>query len=66
MIGVRLEMYGLLFIGLKMIIYNICKCVENVGLIVNEMVIIFLVLIELIFFDGEKDFGMIVIDMGGG
>ncbi|EME7110422.1 cell division protein FtsA [Enterococcus faecium] len=66
MIGVRLEMYGLLFTGPKTIIHNIRKCVENAGLIVNEMVITPLALTELILSDGEKDFGTIVIDMGGG
>ncbi len=66
MIGVRLEMYGLLFTGPKTIIYNIRKCVENAGLIVNEMVITPLALTESILSDGEKDFGTIVIDMGGG
>lgn len=66
MIGVRLEMYGLLFTGPKTIIHNIRKCVENAGLIVNEMVINPLALTESILSDGEKDFGTIVIDMGGG
>ncbi|HFJ5645174.1 TPA: cell division protein FtsA [Enterococcus faecium] len=66
MIGVRLEMYGLLFTGPKTIIHNIHKCVENAGLIVNEMVITPLALTESILSDGEKDFGTIVIDMGGG
>ncbi|BDX41119.1 cell division protein FtsA [Enterococcus faecium] len=66
MIGVRLEMYGLLFTGPKTIIHNIRKCVENAGLIVNEMVITPLALAESILSDGEKDFGTIVIDMGGG
>ncbi|HFJ5586451.1 TPA: cell division protein FtsA [Enterococcus faecium] len=66
MIGVRLEMYGLLFTGPKTIINNIRKCVENAGLIVNEMVITPLALTESILSDGEKDFGTIVIDMGGG
>ena len=66
MIGVRLEMYGLLFTGPKTIIHNIRKCVENAGLIVNEMVITPLALTESILSDGEKDFGTIVIDMGGG
>ncbi|HFM6495769.1 cell division protein FtsA [Enterococcus faecium] len=65
-IGVRLEMYGLLFTGPKTIIHNIRKCVENAGLIVNEMVITPLALTESILSDGEKDFGTIVIDMGGG
>ncbi|HAQ7573845.1 TPA: cell division protein FtsA [Enterococcus faecium] len=66
MIGVRLEMYGLLFTGPKTIIHNIRKCVENAGLIVNEMVITPLAPTESILSDGEKDFGTIVIDMGGG
>lgn len=66
MIGVRLEMYGLLFTGPKTIVHNIRKCVENTGLVVNELVITPLALTETILSDGEKDFGTIVIDMGGG
>ena len=66
MIGVRLEMYGLLFTGPKTIVHNIRKCVENAGLVVNELVITPLALTETILSDGEKDFGTIVIDMGGG
>lgn len=66
MIGVRLEMFGLLFTGPKTIIHNIRKCVENAGLIVNELVITPLALTETILSDGEKDFGTIIIDMGGG
>ncbi|MGX7174337.1 cell division protein FtsA [Enterococcus ratti] len=66
MIGVRLEMYGLLFTGPKTIVHNIRKCVENAGLIVNELVITSLALTETILSDGEKDFGTIVLDMGGG
>lgn len=65
MIGVRLEMYGLLFTGPKTIVHNIRKCVENAGLVVNELVITPLALTETILSDGEKDFGTIVIDMGG-
>ena len=37
MIGVRLEMYGLLFTGPKTIVHNIRKCVENAGLVVIDM-----------------------------
>lgn len=66
MIGVRLEMFGLVFTGPKTIIHNIKKCVEKAGLIVNEMIITPLALTESILSDGEKDFGTIVIDMGGG
>ncbi|MGI6155028.1 MAG: cell division protein FtsA [Enterococcus lemanii] len=66
MIGVRLEMFGLLFTGPKTIVHNIRKCVEKAGLIVGEMVITPLALTETILSDGEKDFGTIVIDIGGG
>lgn len=66
MIGVRLEMFGLVFTGPKTIIHNIKKCVEKAGLIVAETVITALALTESILSDGEKDFGTIVIDMGGG
>ncbi|MGM0215577.1 cell division protein FtsA [Enterococcus sp. AZ109] len=66
MIGVRLEMFGLVFTGPKTIIHNIKKCVETAGLTVAETVITPLALTESILSDGEKDFGTIVIDMGGG
>lgn len=66
MIGVRLEMFGLLFTGPKTIVHNIRKCVEKAGLVIGEMVITPLALTETILSDGEKDFGTIVIDIGGG
>ncbi|WP_086350500.1 cell division protein FtsA [Candidatus Enterococcus clewellii] len=66
MIGVRLEMLGVVFTGPKTIIHNTRKCVEKAGLSVNEMVIAPLALTETILSDGEKEFGTIVIDMGGG
>lgn len=50
----------------KTILHNIRKCVEKSGLIVNELVITPLALTESILSDGEKDFGTIVIDIGGG
>ncbi|MCC9274668.1 MAG: cell division protein FtsA, partial [Enterococcus aquimarinus] len=66
MIGVRLEMFGHVFTGPKTILHNIRKCVEKAGLVVAEMVIAPLALTETILSDGEKDFGTIVIDVGGG
>ncbi|MHC5249578.1 cell division protein FtsA [Enterococcus sp. HY326] len=66
MIGVRLEMYGLVFTGPKTIVHNIRKCVEKAGLTINEMLITPLSLTESVLSEGEKDFGTIVIDMGGG
>ena len=66
MIGVRLEMYGVMFTGPKTIIHNIRKCVEIAGLTIGQTIITPLALTESILSDGEKDFGTIVIDIGGG
>ena len=66
MIGVRLEMYGVMFTGPKTIIHNIRKCVEKAGLTIGQTIITLLALTESILSDGEKDFGTIVIDIGGG
>ncbi|ELZ4685507.1 cell division protein FtsA [Enterococcus faecalis] len=66
MLGVRMEMFGVVYTGPKTIIHNIRKCVEKAGLGINELVITPLALTETILTDGEKDFGTIVIDMGCG
>ncbi|KAF1301348.1 MULTISPECIES: cell division protein FtsA [Enterococcus] len=66
MIGVRLEMFGVVYTGPKTILHNIRKCAEKAGLVVNELVITPLALTETILSDGEKDFGTTVIDIGGG
>ncbi|MGC3160196.1 cell division protein FtsA [Enterococcus faecalis] len=66
MLGVRMEMFGVVYTGPKTITHNIRKCVEKAGLGINELVITPLALTETILTDGEKDFGTIVIDMGGG
>lgn len=66
MLGVRMEMFGVVYTGPKTIIHNIRKCVEKAGLGINELVITPLALTETILTDGEKDFGTIVIDMGAG
>lgn len=66
MIGVRLDMSGMLYTGPKTIVHNIRKCVEKAGLQIDQVVITPLALTSTILSDGEKDFGTIVIDMGGG
>ncbi|MFD2729028.1 cell division protein FtsA [Enterococcus camelliae] len=66
MIGVRMEMFGLLYTGPKTIVHNIKKCVANAGLVLDELIITPLALTEMILSDGEKDFGTTVIDIGGG
>ncbi|MDR0922658.1 MAG: cell division protein FtsA [Lactobacillales bacterium] len=66
MIGVRLEMFGLLFTGPKTIVHNLTSTVEKAGLVLDELIIAPLALTESILSDGERDFGTTVIDMGGG
>lgn len=66
MLGVRLDMQGLVFTGPKTIIHNVKKCVEKAGLELGELVITPLALAETVLTDGEKDFGTTLIDMGGG
>lgn len=66
MIGVRLEINGVVFTGPKTIIHNVHKCVEEAGLFIDEMVITPLALTSSILSDGEQDFGTTVIDIGGG
>ncbi|AYW48197.1 cell division protein FtsA [Tetragenococcus osmophilus] len=66
MIGVRLEINGVVFTGPKTIIHNVRKCVEEAGLFIDEMVITPLALTSSILSDGEQDFGTTVIDIGGG
>lgn len=66
MIGVRLDMTGLVFTGPKTIVHNIQKCVEKAGLVINELVIAPLALASSILSDGERDFGTTIVDLGGG
>ncbi|MGX7059440.1 cell division protein FtsA [Vagococcus humatus] len=66
MIGVRLDVKGLVYTGPKTIVHNIKKCVEKAGLEVAELIITPLALAESVLSDGEKDFGTIIVDMGGG
>lgn len=66
MIGIRLEMRGQMFTGPKTVIHNIKSTVRKAGLNIDQLVLTPLSLTESILTDGEKDFGTIVIDMGGG
>ena len=56
MLGVRLDMQGLVFTGPKTIIHNVKKCVEKGGLELGELVITPLALAETVLTDGEKRF----------
>lgn len=66
MIGVRLEMHGMIMTAPKTVIHNLQKCIERAGLEVNQLVVNPLSLGQLALADGEQDFGTVLIDLGGG
>ncbi len=66
MIGVRLEMHGILLTAPKTVIHNMQKCIERAGLVLDELVMNPLSLGKLALADGEQDFGTVLIDLGGG
>ncbi|MDR0614375.1 MAG: cell division protein FtsA [Lactobacillales bacterium] len=66
MIGMRLEMSGILFTGPKTIVHNVQVTVEKASLQVDGLIILPLALAETILADGEKEFGTILLDLGGG
>jgi cell division protein FtsA len=66
MLGVRLEMSGLLLTGPKTIIHNIQTTVERAGLTVDNLVVSSLATAENILNEGELSFGTILLDLGGG
>ncbi|MDE1547932.1 cell division protein FtsA [Jeotgalibaca caeni] len=66
MIGVRLELYASMITGPKTIIHNIKRCVERAGLRIRDMVVQPLAIASIAMNKGERDFGTILIDLGGG
>ncbi|AMB95528.1 cell division protein FtsA [Aerococcus urinae] len=66
MIGVRLELYASMITGPKTIIHNIKRCVDKAGLIVDDLVVQPLANGQVALSEDERDFGTIIIDMGGG
>lgn len=66
MIGVRLEMKGLLLTVPKTVLHNIARTVDRAGYQVAAFIASPLALGSYILSDGEQDFGTVVIDMGGG
>ncbi|MBF0780418.1 MULTISPECIES: cell division protein FtsA [unclassified Granulicatella] len=66
MIGVRLELFAHLITGPKTIIHNIRRCVEKAGLTISEMVLQPLANSKVALSAGERSFGTVLIDMGGG
>lgn len=66
MVGVRMEMHGVMYTGPRTILHNTKKCIEKAGLVVKNTVVAPIALSEIALNDGEKDFGAILIDLGGG
>ncbi len=66
MMGVRLEMRGLLYTGPRTILHNLRRTAERAGVKVENIVISPLSLTRSILNEGEREFGAIVIDLGGG
>ena len=66
MMGVRLEMRGLLYIGPRTILHNLRKTVERSGVQVENIIISPLALVRSVLNEGEREFGATVIDMGAG
>ena len=66
MMGIRLEMRGMLYTGPRTILHNLLKTVERAGVQVENIVISPLALTRSVLNEGEREFGATVIDLGGG
>lgn len=66
MIGVRLELYANMITGPKTVIHNIRRCIDKAGLQIQDLVVQPLANAAVALSEGERDFGTIIIDMGGG
>lgn len=66
MMGIRLEMRGLLYTGPSTILHNLRKTVEKAGIKVENIIISPLSIARSVLNEGEREFGATVIDLGGG
>jgi len=66
MIGVRLEMKGIILTGLKTLLHNTLRCVERAGLEIVEIALQPLAAGSLVLSKDEKDLGVAMVDIGGG
>lgn len=66
MMGIRLEMRGLIYTGPSTILHNLRKTVERAGISVENIIITPLAMARTVLNEGEREFGATVIDMGGG
>lgn len=66
MVGVRLEMEGMIVTGSKTVIHNLGRCVERAGLEISGMYFLPLATGELALSRDEKNLGVVLVDMGAG
>lgn len=66
MIGVRLEMRGILITGLRTILHNTLRCVERAGLEITDIALQPLAAGALVLSKDEKELGVALVDIGGG
>ncbi|MBO9130258.1 cell division protein FtsA [Bacillus sp. 165] len=66
MIGVRLEMEGMLVTGAKTLLHNLLRCVERAGLEVIDISLQPLAAGSLALSKDEKNMGVVLVDIGGG
>ncbi|MFC3927856.1 cell division protein FtsA [Streptococcus caprae] len=66
MMGIRLEMRGVLYTGPTTILHNLRKTVEKAGIKLENIIISPLALTRSVLNEGEREFGATVIDFGGG
>ncbi|MDQ0161644.1 cell division protein FtsA [Aeribacillus alveayuensis] len=66
MLGVRLEMEGLLITGSKTILHNVLRCVERAGLEISDIALQPLAAGTVALSKDEKNLGVALIEIGGG
>ncbi|MCP3761913.1 cell division protein FtsA [Domibacillus sp. A3M-37] len=66
MLGVRLEMEGIIVTGSRTFLHNTLRCVERAGLDINEIVLQPLASGEIALSMDEKNLGTVLVDIGGG
>ncbi len=66
MVGFRLEVEAHIITGSISSIHNLIKCVEQAGVIVDELVLDPLASGEAVLSDTERDMGVVLVDIGGG
>ncbi|GAE33863.1 cell division protein FtsA [Halalkalibacter akibai] len=66
MIGVRLEMEGMIITGSKTVLHNLLRCVERAGLQVADICLQPLATSSVAISKDEKSLGVCLVDIGGG